>query len=156
MTVLASGVNLRDQSSGGPYDTLLTLNISHRPRLMTPPDTTDQGNAFVAASLDLRRFQAKLANSVHEPINPQHCTNNSSGIWSEPWRSELLSSMRHPQMLNTSHSLGWEGDEQLHQSSEALPVHDRGAGLVVLALGDPHLLEGAQRRQDGAADPDGV
>mmetsp|Transcript_73539 Transcript_73539/g.211074 ORF Transcript_73539/g.211074 Transcript_73539/m.211074 type:complete len:109 (-) Transcript_73539:70-396(-) len=23
--------------------------------------------------------------------------------------------MRHPQMLNTSHSLGWEGDEQLHR-----------------------------------------
>mmetsp|Transcript_62306 Transcript_62306/g.109769 ORF Transcript_62306/g.109769 Transcript_62306/m.109769 type:complete len:430 (-) Transcript_62306:38-1327(-) len=89
-------------------------------------------------------------------MNPQHCTNNMSGIWREPWRSELLSSMRHPQMLNTSHSLGWEGDEQLHQSSEALPVHDRGAGLIILALGDPHLLEGAQRRQDGAADPDGV
>mmetsp|Transcript_101865 Transcript_101865/g.265917 ORF Transcript_101865/g.265917 Transcript_101865/m.265917 type:complete len:147 (+) Transcript_101865:34-474(+) len=60
-------------------------------------------------------FQAKLANSVHEPINPQHCTNNSSGIWREPWRSELLSSMRHPQMLNISHSLDWEGHEQLHR-----------------------------------------
>ena len=24
---------------------------------------------------------------------------------------------------------------------EALPVHDGGAGLVVLLLGDPHLLE---------------
>merc|ERR1719373_49373 len=37
--------------------------------------------------------------------------------------------------------------------SEALPVHDGGARLVVLALGDPHLLEGTQGRQDGAADP---
>mmetsp|Transcript_43516 Transcript_43516/g.110202 ORF Transcript_43516/g.110202 Transcript_43516/m.110202 type:complete len:416 (-) Transcript_43516:4-1251(-) len=37
--------------------------------------------------------------------------------------------------------------------SEALPVDDCGAGLIILALGDPHLLEGAQRRQDGAADP---
>ncbi len=29
-------------------------------------------------------------------------------------------------------------------------------GLVVLLLGDPHLLEGGQRSQDGATDPDGV
>mmetsp|Transcript_73594 Transcript_73594/g.213010 ORF Transcript_73594/g.213010 Transcript_73594/m.213010 type:complete len:235 (-) Transcript_73594:80-784(-) len=40
--------------------------------------------------------------------------------------------------------------------SEALAVHDGGPGLVVLALGDPHLLEGAQRRQDGVTDPYGV
>merc|ERR1719321_2048482 len=40
--------------------------------------------------------------------------------------------------------------------SEALAVHDRRARLVVLGLGDPHLLESAQRRQDGAADPHGV
>ena len=30
------------------------------------------------------------------------------------------------------------------------------AGLVVFLLGDPHLLEGGQRGQDGATDPDGV
>merc|ERR1712124_148570 len=40
--------------------------------------------------------------------------------------------------------------------SEALPVDDRWARLVVFALRDPHLLEGAQRRQNGAADPHGV
>ena len=39
---------------------------------------------------------------------------------------------------------------------EALVVHIGRAGLVVLLLGDPHLLEGAQAGQDGAADPDGV
>merc|ERR1712154_168610 len=44
----------------------------------------------------------------------------------------------------------------LKHGSEALLVHDRRAGLVILALGDPHLLEGAQRCQDGAADPDRV
>lgn len=38
-------------------------------------------------------------------------------------------------------------------SSEALAVHDRGPRLVVLALGDPHLLERRERRQDRAADP---
>jgi len=39
---------------------------------------------------------------------------------------------------------------------EALAVDDAGAGLVVLLLGDPHLLEGGQGGQDGATDPDGV
>merc|ERR1712039_402371 len=37
-------------------------------------------------------------------------------------------------------------------TSEALPVDDGGARLVVLALRDPHLLEGAQRGQDRTAD----
>merc|ERR1719378_595012 len=36
---------------------------------------------------------------------------------------------------------------------EALAVHDRRTGLVVLGLRDPHLLEGGQRREDGAANP---
>merc|ERR1719245_1338304 len=39
---------------------------------------------------------------------------------------------------------------------EALPVDNGWAALVVLLLGDPHLLEGGKRRQDGATDPDGV
>ena len=39
---------------------------------------------------------------------------------------------------------------------EALPVDNGGACLVVLLLADPHLLEGGQRGQDGASDPDGV
>merc|ERR1711978_270308 len=39
---------------------------------------------------------------------------------------------------------------------EALAVDDGGAALVVLLLGDPHLLEGGQGGQDGASDPDGV
>merc|ERR1712001_777121 len=40
--------------------------------------------------------------------------------------------------------------------SEALAVDDGGAALVVLLLGDPHLLEGGEGSQDGASDPDGV
>ena len=39
---------------------------------------------------------------------------------------------------------------------EALAVDDLGARLVVLGLGDPHLLEGGQGGQDRATDPDGV
>ena len=35
-------------------------------------------------------------------------------------------------------------------------MDDGGAGLVVLLLGDPHLLEGGERGQDGTTDPDGV
>merc|ERR1712112_539117 len=42
------------------------------------------------------------------------------------------------------------------RSLEALPVHDGGAALVVLLLGDPHLLEGGEGSQDGSSDPDGV
>ena len=39
---------------------------------------------------------------------------------------------------------------------EALAVDDGWAALVVLLLGDPHLLEGGEGSQDGASDPDGV
>merc|ERR1712037_272587 len=39
---------------------------------------------------------------------------------------------------------------------EALAVDNGGAALVVLLLGDPHLLEGGEGSQDGASDPDGV
>merc|ERR1719265_2606642 len=39
---------------------------------------------------------------------------------------------------------------------EALAVDDGGAALVVLLLGDPHLLEGGKGGQDGSSDPDGV
>ena len=41
-------------------------------------------------------------------------------------------------------------------SLEALPVDDGRARFVVLLLADPHLLEGGERSQDGATDPDGV
>merc|ERR1711883_46328 len=39
---------------------------------------------------------------------------------------------------------------------EAFPVDNGGAALIVLLLGDPHLLEGGEGSQDGATDPDGV
>merc|ERR1711979_38113 len=39
---------------------------------------------------------------------------------------------------------------------EALPVDNGWAALIVFLLGDPHLLEGGEGRQDGASDPDGV
>lgn len=39
---------------------------------------------------------------------------------------------------------------------EALSVDNAGACLVVLLLGDPHLLEGGQGSQDRATDPDRV
>merc|ERR1712201_33787 len=43
-----------------------------------------------------------------------------------------------------------------HIILEALPVDNGGSTLVVLLLGDPHLLEGGERSEDGATDPDGV
>merc|ERR1712055_910354 len=39
---------------------------------------------------------------------------------------------------------------------EALPVDNGWAALVVLLLGDPHLLEGGEGGKDGATDPDRV
>merc|ERR1711863_176205 len=43
-----------------------------------------------------------------------------------------------------------------YSSLEALPVDNAWAALVVLLLGDPHLLEGGEGGQDGSSDPDGV
>merc|ERR1711894_455877 len=39
---------------------------------------------------------------------------------------------------------------------EALAVDNGWAALIILLLGDPHLLEGGEGRQDGASNPDGV
>ena len=39
---------------------------------------------------------------------------------------------------------------------EALAVNNGGSALIVLLLGDPHLLEGGEGGQDGSSDPDGV
>merc|ERR1712240_203835 len=39
---------------------------------------------------------------------------------------------------------------------EALAVDNGGTALVILLLGDPHLLEGGEGGQDGATDPDRV
>ena len=39
---------------------------------------------------------------------------------------------------------------------EALAMDDGWSALVVLLLGDPHLLEGGEGGQDGTSDPDGV
>lgn len=36
---------------------------------------------------------------------------------------------------------------------EALAVDDGRARLIIFALGDPHLLESAQRRQNGTTNP---
>merc|ERR1719384_1152685 len=44
----------------------------------------------------------------------------------------------------------------LLEGLEALPVDNGGTTLIVLLLGDPHLLEGGEGSQDGATDPDGV
>ena len=35
-------------------------------------------------------------------------------------------------------------------------MDDGGARLIVLLLGDPHLLEGGERSQDGSSNPDRV
>merc|ERR1712094_114263 len=44
----------------------------------------------------------------------------------------------------------------VHPCLEALAVDDGRARLVVFGLGDPHLLEGGEGGEDGAANPHGV
>merc|ERR1711979_111444 len=39
---------------------------------------------------------------------------------------------------------------------EAFPVNNGWSTLIILLLGDPHLLEGGERGQDGSSDPDRV
>merc|ERR1712089_6010 len=39
---------------------------------------------------------------------------------------------------------------------EAFPVYDGWTTFIILLLGDPHLLEGGERSQDGTSDPYGV
>merc|ERR1719205_142467 len=39
---------------------------------------------------------------------------------------------------------------------EAFSVDNRWAALIILLLGDPHLLEGGEGSKDGSSDPDGV
>jgi len=46
--------------------------------------------------------------------------------------------------------------KRLVGSLEALSVDDGWSRLIVLFLGDPHLLEGGKRRQDRSSDPDRV
>ena len=42
------------------------------------------------------------------------------------------------------------------RSLEAFPVDNAWARLIILLLGDPHLLEGGEGSQDGASNPDRV
>lgn len=60
--------------------------------------------------------------------------------------------------LSSSKSQGSGNDSkcELETRLEALPVDDGGSRLVVLLLGDPHLLECGERGEDGTADPYGV
>ncbi len=54
-------------------------------------------------------------------------------------------------------SIESKGEEvKLQHTLEALAVNNGRSALVVLLLGDPHLLEGRERCQDGTTDPDGV
>jgi hypothetical protein len=48
------------------------------------------------------------------------------------------------------------GEQEGNKISIRTAVNNAGAGLVVLLLGTPEVLEGAERSQDGSTDPDGV
>ena len=50
----------------------------------------------------------------------------------------------------------WRCWRRIVYALEALPVDNARARLVVLLLGDPHLLEGGEGGKDGSSDPDRV
>ncbi|TRY75422.1 hypothetical protein TCAL_16795 [Tigriopus californicus] len=70
----------------------------------------------------------------------------SEQIFAAQMKKEMSHTTLHPR----------RGAEVYPSALEALPVDNGRSALVVLLLGDPHLLEGGQGSQDGASDPDGV
>ena len=44
---------------------------------------------------------------------------------------------------------------RLDNGLKSIPVDNRGAGLVVFLLADPHLLDGREGGEDGTTDPHG-
>lgn len=66
--------------------------------------------------------------------------------------------MKYRHLKNTLLSLvsGLPLKGEPEHTLEALAVDDGRSALVVLLLGNPHLLEGGQRSQDRSTDPDGV
>merc|ERR1712215_111026 len=46
--------------------------------------------------------------------------------------------------------------DHIFDKLEAFPVDNGWSALIILLLGDPHLLEGGERSKDGSSDPDRV
>ena len=71
--------------------------------------------------------------------------------WKKDWHVKQLSTLtislerKHNQNLN-----------KIINCLEAFTVDNAGASLIKLLLGNPHFLEGGERCQDGATNPDGV
>ena len=63
-------------------------------------------------------------------------------------KGDGITYLSHGAHSHTSHTVQWY--------LEALSVDNGRTRLVVLLLGDPHLLEGGEGGQDGSSDPDGV
>lgn len=75
----------------------------------------------------------------------------------ETFASSRSAGLRRLELLAEVLATHGEADRQRAKLTlEALAVDDGRTALVVLLLGDPHLLEGGQRGQDGTTDPDGV
>merc|ERR1719461_1883180 len=63
---------------------------------------------------------------------------------------------RHARVVSVSRGVFTDVVGPTPRCLEALAVDDPRARLVILVLGDPHLLEGGQRGEDGPANPDRV
>ncbi len=64
--------------------------------------------------------------------------------------------IRFAEVSNTVRMDGPQVQAVLRLSLETLAVYNGGTALIVLLLGDPHLLECRQRSQDGTTNPNGV
>lgn len=62
----------------------------------------------------------------------------------------------HKQSCKDRHKCLLSMTSSLHTHLEALPVNNRWTRLVILALGNPHLLEGGQGSKDRPSNPDRV
>jgi len=60
---------------------------------------------------------------------------------------------RTPVVLEESLKTQLQNNVGVSHHLEALAVNDRWASIIILCLGDPHRLEGPQRRQDGPTNP---
>ncbi len=131
----------------------------------------------MSESLESKEWGPSISNSIRQNTKPWKSVintfvcNESAWYFSLPWRflslcfycsllrqcimttvEKLSTGAMHRRLVPEQEAMiGWWA-----RRLEALAVDDAGAGFIVFLLGDPHLLEGGQGGQDGAADPDGV
>merc|ERR1719152_223435 len=125
-----------------------------------------QGDACTSTKGKPASSRPATSTHRHRPRTPDRRAAQGSGATvhcteCDPCRTVLsaLGAIRsHAAAARLAHAAAAPPDERVgtHTRLEALAVDDRWARLVVLLLGDPHLLEGRDHRASRAADPHAV